>query len=362
MLKFSKMVAYYLISTLLLIEVVGLFIGDNKYFWLNRSLFISQDAFRSIGDGGLWTYVPDRTIETAATYHLSRFEHWLEYRCRFETNALGLIKTNADTRGNVDVLVLGDSFTEGHGGCPWLTEATLKDTPYTVMNGGLQSNGIADFELLEAWLSESVSIKELVIVAISNDFKRVPAPDRFNTEGACLKTGDCALDNRSWWGIDNAVTDKDLLAVGRKRYAAKGRSAKKQIQDTLTFRSFTYQLYTVFFHRFNNLAQKPSQRRDRLYQTNFDALARLQEKYPRLRVIMVPQKDEVGLMGRRNFDTIAALEFMDSANIPYKHCPLDRGDYMRIDGHPNADGYKKLFNCVTTVMNTAHHQTATPPN
>lgn len=362
MLKFFKMVAYYLISTLLLIEVVGLFIGDNKYFWLNRSLFISQDAFRSIGDDGLWTYRPEMTIDTAATYHLSRFEHWLEYRCRFETNALGLIRTNAQTSGEVDFLVLGDSFTEGHGGCPWLTEETLKNTPYTVMNGGLQSNGIADFELLEAWLSDSVSVKDLIIIAISNDFKRMPAPDRFNSEGPCLKTGDCALDNRSWWGIDNAVTDEDLLAVGRKRYAAKSKSAKDQIKDTLAFRSFTYQLYTVFSNRFRNRVQKPSQRRDRLYQTNFDALARLQDRYPRLRVIMVPQKDEVGLMGRRNFDTIAALEFMDSAGIPYEHCPLNRGDYMRIDGHPNSKGYRKVFDCVMDVMDRANDPALTTSN
>jgi len=134
----------------LLLELVGLLVPSNHYYWHNRQLFASQNAFRPIGENGLWTHQPNSQIQTAATYFLTKQYGWLEYRCNLQRNSLGLTQTNYRDQKQVNFLVLGDSFTEGLGGCPWLTKENLEKEKVkaTMINGGLQGGGIANFELL----------------------------------------------------------------------------------------------------------------------------------------------------------------------------------------------------------------------
>ena len=99
------------------------------------------------------------------------YDDWIEYRCEFNTNKYGLIDTNYDdTSSAVDFLVLGDSFLEGHVGCPWLTADTIPTDFPVLINGGLQGAGILSFEQLESWLSRDLVIGNVIIVAISNGF------------------------------------------------------------------------------------------------------------------------------------------------------------------------------------------------
>src|SRR4051812_17947608 len=122
LLRKSGQLLLVLTITITMIELAGLWIGNNGYFWENRQLFVSLDAMRPIGHAGLWTYRPNDTVVSAATYRLSSMEAWVEYRCTLRTNRFGLTDTNVDLdTAAVDFLVLGDSFLEGQGGCPWLT-------------------------------------------------------------------------------------------------------------------------------------------------------------------------------------------------------------------------------------------------
>ena len=82
------------------------------------------------------------------------------------------------------------------------------------------------------------------------------------------------------------------------------------------------------------------------FKDNFTALLKLHEKYPNMKIILIPQRDEVGMLGKFNHDTRNVINFMDKENINYNFCELTLSDYMLIDGHPNEDGYKKIYNCL----------------
>jgi len=69
-----------------------------------------------------------------------------------------------------------------------------------------------------------------------------------------------------------------------------------------------------------------------------------------MKIILVPQRDELGLLGVENFDTKVVKTFLDANGYEWKECPLGMGDYMPIDGHPNRIGYEKIFKCFSNSL------------
>jgi len=341
--------------SILLLELVGLLIPSNHYYWHNRQLFASQNAFRPIGENGLWTYQPNSQIQTAATYFLTKQHGWLEYRCNLQTNSLGLTQTNYTDQKQVDFLVLGDSFTEGLGGCPWLTKENLakEKVRATVINGGLQGGGIANFELLARWLEPQVKIDNLIIVAISNDFKRGLIANAWKNHDACLKEGQCS-DNPEEdyvWSFDPKATDEQILEMGRRRFAFASSNHKlgTTLHNWLHYYSFTYRLFSQYKAAFAK-SERPPETPEQLassplIQGNFAALNTLRSRYPNLQLILIPQRDEVGLFGTPNLDTQVVKQRLTQEQIPYTQCDLTSADYMPIDGHPNQQGYQKILAC-----------------
>ena len=217
------LVKYTLIAclTILGIEVIGnLFFLNNSYFWNHRYLFISKGAYRHI-DSGLFTYQPDMNVVSAAVYGLPSSSYfWLEYKCQFKTNEQGLISTGLPELGKPTILVLGDSFTEGHGGCPWLTENRKSHFKANYINGGLQGTGIEQFKNLYDHLKrEGVQIDSVIMIAISNDFFRFPSADWIKFNARCLEKLRCGRNNL-WWGSTNFDTDA-LIQASKERVERK---------------------------------------------------------------------------------------------------------------------------------------------
>lgn len=346
--------------SILLLELVGLLIPSNHYYWNNRQLFASQDAFRPIGENGLWTYQPNSQIQTASTYFLTKQHGWLEYRCNLQTNSLGLTQTNYTGQKQADFLVLGDSFTEGLGGCPWLTKENLEKEKVngTVINGGLQGGGIANFELLTRWLEPQVQIKNLILVVISNDFKRGLIANAWKNHDGCLKEGKCS-DNPEEdfvWGYDPKASDEQILEIGRRRFAFASSNHKQSatLHNLLDYHSFTYRLFLQYQAVFTKPKHPPETAEQLasgpLIQGNFAALNALRSRYPDLQLILIPQRDEVGLLGSPNLDTQVVKQRLTQDQVPFSQCDLSSADYMPIDGHPNQQGYQKILGCVINVM------------
>jgi lysophospholipase L1-like esterase len=336
--------------SIVLVEIAGIWVGNNDYFWKSRQLFINKGGFRVVGENGLWSYEPNSHIKTTAFYHLSRWNSWMEYQCEFETNRFGLVKTNLREDSNdVDFLVLGDSFTEGQGGCPWLTVGRLPAGFPVVLNAGLQGAGILSNKLLEERLSKKLNIKQLIIIAISNDFKRVSL-NKSHLDNPCTASGECRA-NDYWWGVDYDLDHAQLMAISEKKYQQKEVRPTKQITEVLRYYSTTYRLLNKLYIALTS-EQKTKNKKDytQAFEMNFKAFDDLISKYPDLKLILVPQKDEVGVLGKENQDTKIAKAFLEKKNIDYAICDLELSDYMPIDGHPNAAGYKKLFQCLDNTI------------
>jgi hypothetical protein len=87
-----------------------------------------------------------------------------------------------------------------------------------------------------------------------------------------------------------------------------------------------------------------------IFDQNFRSLNNMRSKYPSLKIVLIPQRDEVGLLGHKNKDTDLVEKYLYSNGIPYSVCPLGITNYMPIDGHPNKSGYQKIFRCIQEII------------
>ena len=341
-----------LLIAFFLIEVFGFFfLKNNSYYWENRFQFISNNSFRiallnTDPPTKFWTYVPNREIETSAAYVLHKNISWVEYWTSFKTNHLGLIETNFNKDDSeVDYLILGDSFLEGQGGGPWLSKKSIsKDYP-KIINAGLQGASMVSMHILESYISETIKINNVVLVLISNDFKRFVDLNFLPVE-ECIENGFCNTIN-DWEPIEDFKSEEELLALSKKKFKKRQYLIENLgYNPALHFFSTTYRLYfyykNIIEHHYNPGREGGVDH----FKGNSTALLKLHEKYPNMKIIFIPQRDEVGMLGKINHDTRNVINFMDKENINYNFCELTLSDYMLIDGHPNEDGYKKIYNCL----------------
>ena len=349
--KYFKIILIQFALVVFILELIGLWQKSTDYFWNYRYLFINDHAYRQL-ESGLWTYAPNSDIRSAAAYVIPKYRSWVEYDCTFKTNKFGLIDTNFTNQKTVDWVVLGDSFTEGQGGCPWLTRQSIKESAISdkvVINGGLQGGGIIQFESLLGLIEKDVEIKNLLIIAISNDFKRGLYPENYwSNRKKCLNDFECGEDDY-WWSIDLNSSHEQLLSKSSLRSIA--RNNPGEIWQSLNYYSFTYRVYKKIesliprlqVHE-NQVAMEESSKN--VFIKNFQSLNTIKSKYPNLKIVLIPQRDEVGLLGHKNKDTDLVENYFYKNGISYSVCPLGIADYMPIDGHPNKGGYQKIFRCV----------------
>ncbi len=341
-----------LILTIALLELIGFFVFDDRYTWAQRYLSLSSRAVvnEEIYLNGksikFWKYRPSSEVRSIAVY-TDFLGATIEYDCRFKTNRFGFIDTGV-RGGKADFLVLGDSFTEGQGGCPWLTKSTLQSDDelkvLNILNGGLQGAGIQAFEKILKYHEEYFDIKNLIVIAISNDFKRgdvsvVP------TETPCYLYLECPDQLIHYVSFD--TSDENLKLASKKRREARIRT--DVVEEAFRY-SFTYYIY----ERLESIVNPGSKKTESLevYQDNFSSLQRIRSKYPSMKLILVPQRDEVGLFGRENFDTRTVKSYLRRNGIPFLFCELGGSDYMPKDGHPNKMGYDKIFSCLKQIIIT----------
>lgn len=330
-----------------LIEVFGLTVSHNTYFWSNRFLFTSENSIRKIGHEGFWTYSPNANIESFATYILSNSNGWIEYKCKFETNNLGLVNTNYTSENKIDWLVLGDSITEGQGGCPWLTKNALlkNNSKEIILNGGLQGTGIQGFKQLLDWLESQKTIENVVVIAISNDFKRSPYPKLWESDLDCINNNSACTLKNGWWSIPKNSTDTDLLDISFRRFENRSPINIEAFEKQLQYYSLSYRLYqnykSALFDSPKTIDFYPE-----IFYKNFEALENIRKKFPKMKLILIPQKDEVGFFGIKNFDSVYLEIELKNKNFNYSTCKLDGDDFLKIDGHPNSKGYSKIKECL----------------
>ena len=251
------------------------------YSWDRRIIFFDgpDSIFRNLDD--IFTYVPNSNI-FSRTIYFSESSYSTEFAYEFKTNNFGLIQDNDLLRGNKSVLLLGDSFTEGHGAEPWFRRVApqIEQLNYQPINGGLLGTGFLDWWRLEQVLSANeVVLAKVVVIFISGDVDR----GKWNFSKAQL---DCLRSVNLCDGTETFVrlppSNELGLWVGKIRTVRHDGNIKARIKSTLPA---TYAVYRFLL----NFAAPP--------QTEFAKLAinNLVEKYGRENVLFIqlPQKEEL---------------------------------------------------------------------
>jgi hypothetical protein len=340
---------YLLVVVIIGLEIaLRLFFFDPNYYWKHRYFFASQGAFVNI-DENLWTYQPDRKVRSVAVYgfpvssFLPAARYRIEYDCTHTTNNLGLVQERDVRPGEHATLVLGDSFTEGQGGCPWFDKLAKRVDGALLINGGLLGAGPVQWrELVSYLLEKGVQIDRMLVIAISNDFKR----GEFNWSQSEL---DCV----NLWKCDSANSVQPLRPdesaqsiLERSRQMAKSRHDTfdwKIAHDLMMRWSYAYTfLFGVISQAFLHVTD---QDHDTLHPAATEAFSWLLRLGKPLKVVLVPQRDEVG-MRQKNHDTILVEQFLNRNSVSFDWCMLSGKHFLPLDGHPNAAGYDVLSRCV----------------
>ena len=320
---------------------------------------ISPNPFQN--QDGFWLYQPDSVIRQVAVYgfptprFLPQSRYTVEYDCQFTTNRFGLQGRNDQyIESRPTVLVLGDSFTEGRGGCPWMDRIIDQYGEFNILNGGLQITGIESFlRLYEHLVAQGVNIAKIIVIAIADDFKRTPVEWSQPVIDCLAFYGSC--DQKWMWQplLDNQ-THEDLInqAMARESIRHGDKSQREILRLWIGRNSFLYTFLTANFqfyfgsteYREGNPSVGPTP-------NNIEALEKLRSVDKGLEFILVPQRDEVA-MRRPNIDTLETRDLLSQMKIKFTSCNLEQGDYLPNDPHPNAGGYSKLAACLQQQLDS----------
>jgi hypothetical protein len=193
-------------------------------------------------------------------------------------------------------------------------------------------------------------IKRLLLIAINNDFKRKAWSWR-PADLACLDDNRCPPDTDSglWQPLADDEGEPQLIARTARRFAERFPDA-----GALDFLHMYLKRYS-FLYKFvdrageNLKAMIKGGRGAGIRPENEAALDALKALGIPLHVLMVSQRDEVGLWGDHP-NSKAAVAVLHAHAVPYSWCRLSEGDFMANDGHPNRAGYDKIAACAHEVL------------
>lgn len=310
-----------------------------------RSLLFSSPTWqRDAGDA--IRYLPKQNIRTVAVY-----DGKIEYDVQFQTNNLGFIDhvdyVRDTTSNKKRFAFVGDSFTAGyHGGEPWVPRLRdrLRGRGVEIYNLGIDGTGAEHFPKLLKSAGQQVNFTTIVILAISNDFRRdywYPMLEGHNISFCREQAGqpECGRVARVI-PHDSPVDEIQKIA----KQVASDRDEAKSIFKKLKLPAFLKQTKrNLFGHAVYG---------DKDVELSLLTLKKIRDAFPAAEVHLVhlPQKEEVA-MGAYLLDI---GNRMDATGIRYfpalKRCNWAQDMYFKVDAHPNAAGYKNISDCVSRYL------------
>jgi hypothetical protein len=288
-----------------------------------RILFVSEGAFEN--KAGYFNFAPNSRIRELAYYPEEKGGFSVEYDCTFLSDRLGFV-SNTIPYEDSTVLLLGDSFSQGSGGCPWIPRLE-PDVRSQVYSAAVLGTGVKHWRNILTDLERVKKPEKILIVFITHDFYR---DDWLHGQSQldCLSgAGECR--GQFWYPISDGMPE---LAAQRHALRAPG------IGDLSTSRFWRQHFIATFtlIKKLRRRVEKDSQ----LLQDSVRIVSDLAAKYP-LRMIWVNEKSEADEPGPRTLRLWKSLEGIDVTR-----CPIPRTGFLVRDEHPNASGYDVLKKCV----------------
>ncbi len=349
---------YLLVSVVVLAEIgLRFYYSDPDYYWEHRYLYVTPDTYQNIDDK-LWVYGPSRSMRDVAVYGFLDGGFRISYDCASPVNNIGLLQSRDFHSGDAVFGIIGDSYTAGHGGCPWFSQLEAAYPNQSFLNGGLMGTGIGAWRELIPYLQDKgIKLENILIIAISNDFLR-PGWIWKDDQLACVNEAQ-GCDDEYWYPISPQASAEDLINLSKERALRRhgSRTAWDQVWQWVQRVSYIEKLLRrtgLFdFETEDSRVVVPT-----IIPEARETLEEIQKLGVPFHVMMVPQRDEVGL--RQKNPTSRQVEaLLGDLGIGFNWCEITGGDYMRYDGHPNAQGYAKIVACVSDLIDN-HTMEAAP--
>ena len=312
---------------------------------LERSLLFSSPTWQQDG-GNAIRYLPNQNIRTVGVYGGN-----IEYDIRFHTNNLGFIdhvdyaRDAASSRKHY--AFVGDSFIAGyHGGEPWVPQLRdrVRGRNIEIYNLCIDGTGIEHFSRLLKSVSQQISFTTIVIVAISNDFRRdywYPQVQG-NDISFCREKAGLPECDRIARIIphDSPVVEIQKIAEQMADSMKEGKRIFKQPQ-----------LLALLKQTQRNLFGR-SAYGEKTVEHSLLSLKKIRDAFPaaEIHLVHLPQKEEVAT-------GVYLLDFgkrMEETGIRYfpalQQCNWTSDMFFKHDAHPNSAGYRNISSCVSSYL------------
>ena len=205
------------------------------------------------------------------------------------------------------------------------------------------------WRLFEYLGKQGVRANRVLIIAISNDFKR-KAWTWTATDLDCINRRICNWDGPySWQPVRSDETQDELFTRTRARYTMRFSN-----YSALSFWFLSLEQHSLFL-KFVHIAVEnlagmiKSGKTGGIFPETEAALKSFKALGIPVKVLMVTQRNETGMLGNEA-DTSAAIATLTAHGVPYESCRLNHDDFLSIDGHPTAAGYDKLMACADRAL------------
>jgi hypothetical protein len=304
-----------------------------------------SSVFKNVNN--IFVYQPNQKIESTTFYYVN--EEWVkEYDYIIPTNNLGLVQTTPTLSNKDSLLLLGDSFTEGQGAYPWFEGFREKlNIDLQLVNGGILGTGFQSWKLLhDNLIAKDIKVKKLVIVFISDDYSR----GVFNMPTkvlSCIHNAHLCIGNEYFYGKpeDNKLAEflENLRAYRERSQGVLDSSTVKGfLKALLPGVATVYQFLNGFFQSDVNIKLNSAAIEALVAQYGSDVL-----------FVHIPQKDEIelGRITRRGKEVVDKIKSVNGVFFNgHSECRFETTDYFINDGHPNAQGYEKISQCVRDAI------------
>lgn len=352
---FSKvlLLVFSLIICFIILECLVRFFPFFHSIHSERFLLFSSPTFK-LDENEAVRFIENEDIRSIAIYNGK-----IEYDVEFHTNNLGfidhedyLVDDQLD-RNIRSYAFVGDSFTSGfHGGESWVPKLRdriqSQNNAIQIYNLGISGAGIEHFSRLLNSVYPQLFFDKIVILALSDDFRRpfwrpviTCGEIRFCTED--ISDSDCLRESLIAWMFNSHLSKDKILSQVKKMeegssYQNQPSSFKKLLKRSKLLVFLVKSLKYSFYHK----------RRD----FSLESLRKIKQNFPNkeIHLIHLPDKIEVSKNSYK-FDIEKIAKDMEIKYFPaLKEHTWTREMFFPNDSHPNALGYQSISDCVSKYL------------
>lgn len=338
---FSSLVALFLCEILLRISRFNTEPPPRFLFW-------SSPTF-DVDSNGAVSLAKNTRIRDVAVYNGK-----IEYDMCYQTNNFGS-RDNLDYSGNDSAerryAFVGDSFTAGEGGYPWVSELRNKlvaaEKKVSIYNLALPGAGFLHFQKRLESAARSLSFTDIVILAITDDFYRPywkPVVRDGKIYFSCDVPSNCPASSiATEIAFDATPADLDRQIKENEKSAEQTmRELNRKSGDVITFLHRS-KVLLLMHEAWVRMRHGPAPK-----QIDYAALAAIRSRFPHARICLfhLPQKNEVR-RGAYDKDLQKNIEALGISYFPalYRyHWSNDM--FYENDNHPNNHGYGRISDFV----------------